>query len=188
MRLIWWRRKKGSSLRSITDNAEADAKLAQHERAQREAKAAAAKPAGIQPAKKPAGKMSTAKPVPAKLIGKLPPVKAGKEVARAGDAKKKVVKGSPLAEANLEKMVRTNAMAEQAAKWQPFADACKQQGYADPVKAFLEFYDSVKDKSLIWKREAKVEELMEDKGLRFSRAGFYAKLFIESMKAGKTKQ
>jgi hypothetical protein len=46
----------------------------------------------------------------------------------------------------------------------------------------------VKDNSLIWKREAKVEELMEDKGLRFNRAGFYAKLFIGMMKAEKAGQ
>jgi hypothetical protein len=133
------RRTNPPCLRSITDNAGADAKLAQYERAQREAKAAAAKPAGIQPAKKPAGKMPVAKPVPAKLVGKLPPVKAGKEVARAGDAKKTVVKGNSLAEANLERMVRTNAMAEQAAKWKPFVEACKAAGYADPMKTFFGF-------------------------------------------------
>ncbi len=76
---------------------------------------------------------------------------------------------------------RANAMAAKAAAWQPFADACRKHGYQNLTRAFLEFYAGVKDNPATWKMEAETEEKVETKGKRFSRTGFYAKLFIDIM-------
>ena len=92
----------------------------------------------------------------------------------------------PLAKRPLsEEMQKAKEMALEAAKWKPFAEACRAKGLKDPEKAFLDFYARVKDNPKVWALEAKVEEQVEEKGGRFNRTGFYARLFIEQMKKGK---
>jgi len=75
-----------------------------------------------------------------------------------------------------EEMQHAEAMAINLVKLPKFVAVCKQFGFSDPKKAFLEFYRAVKDEKMLWKAEAKAEENSEKK---FSRASFYGKLFIK---------
>ncbi len=107
------------------------------------------------------------------------PVKA-KEI-RAAKVEKPAAK-KPLS----GEMERAKEMALEAAKWKPFAEACRAKGLKDAEKAFLDFYARVKDNPKVWALEAKVEEQVGEKGGRFNRAGFYARLFIDQMKGGES--
>lgn len=114
----------------------------------------------------------------------LPKPTAKKPESKPAGAERKPRKGKATAASKpvSEEMQRAKKMAAKASAWKPFSDACKAKGLKDPAKAFLDFYEKVKGDPKVWALEGKIEAQVEERRQRFSRTGFYARLFIDMMK------